>query len=124
MTGAGTLVESQGSGIFTATNQTESQSEKLEEDITFFSCLVSSDMRAYAVAQEAQTQSSGLSDVNTQSIAQQVVFYPDGSTSTAEVQLQNKRGEVRAVRMRGLTGHSQIVALVNVASGTEADKDE
>ncbi|MCR9294540.1 MAG: prepilin-type N-terminal cleavage/methylation domain-containing protein [bacterium] len=120
----GAVVETQSYGTFQPANvglTGESDTEKLEDDIVFLSCSVSGDMRAYTVAQDAQSQSSGISDLNTQSVSQRVVFYPDGSTSTAEVQLQNKRGEIRAIRIRGLTGHSQIVALKNVASGVDAD---
>lgn len=116
MTGAGTLVEAQDSGYYAAADLSAAETKKLEEAISFLSCQVASDLRAYTVAQEAQ--SSGMGDVSTQSVSHQVIFYPDGSTSTAEVQIENTRGDVRAVRMRGLTGHSRIVALVNVASGT------
>ncbi len=46
-----------------------------------------------------------------------ICFYPDGSTSNAEVRLQNHRGEIRAVRLRGLTGHTKVIIVTNVASG-------
>ena len=35
------------------------------------------------------SQSSGIGDVNTQTVAQSIIFYADGSTSTAEVQIRN-----------------------------------
>lgn len=117
MTGSGTLVETQASGFFTAPDTADPEGESLEEKITFLSCRVSNDLRAYTVAQDAQN--SGLGDVNTQTMAQQVFFYPDGSASTAEVQVTNERGDVRAIRIRGLTGHSRVVAIANVASNTD-----
>lgn len=117
MTGAGNLVETQASGFFTAANLAEDEQETLEEKITFVSCRVASDMRAYAIAQEAQsTGSSASNDVTTQTIAHQVVFYPDGSASTAEVQIKNERGDVQGVRMRGLTGHCRILSISTMAS--------
>jgi Tfp pilus assembly protein FimT len=75
-------------------------------------------MRAYATAQEAQV--SGNSDVSTQNMGQTVIFYPDGSASTAEVQIQNERGDIRAVQIRGLTGHSRVVDISNVPSSPDA----
>lgn len=114
---AGGVVEMQESGIATAADMSD-DSEQLENDVTFLSCLVAGDMRAYEVAQESQMTGTG--DLTTQTLASNVVFYPDGSTSNAEVQVQNKRGDVRGVRMRGLTGHAKVVTITNVAS--ESDK--
>ncbi len=123
MTGAGTLVETQGNGLMTAADPQEmTESEELEEGISFASCLVAGDYRAYATAQEAQA--SGSTEVNTQSINSQVIFYPDGSTSTAEVQIKNERGDIRAVRIRGLTGYSKIVAIKDVGTKDSAKEDE
>lgn len=118
MLNGGQVVETQASGFFGASDLAEdSETEELESNITFLSLNVAGDMRSYSLAQEAQT--SGLGDVNTNSITQQVIFYPDGSTSTAEVQLKNPRGDVRAVRIRGLTGHCSVVAISNVATVTD-----
>ncbi|MFK7737436.1 MAG: Tfp pilus assembly protein FimT/FimU [Pirellulaceae bacterium] len=123
MTNVGTLVETQDNGFATAADPTEmTETETIEDGINFLNCQVASDLRAYAVAQQSQT--TGASQVTTQNLSQRVIFYPDGSTSTAEVQLQNSRGDVRAVRIRGLTGHSRIVALLNVASGAEKDESK
>ena len=38
-----------------------------------------------------------------------VIFYPDGTTSTAELRVQNPRGETSGVQLRGLTGHSRVL---------------
>lgn len=118
MSSSGGLVETQSSGFVTAADTSDQQAEELEDRITFLSCNVAGDMRAYTVAQDAQS-SMMASDINTQTVGQAVIFYPDGSTSTAEVRLQNERGEVRAIQLRGLTGHSRIVAIANVASSMD-----
>ena len=118
MLSGGQVVETQASGFFGASNLAEdSEAQELEANITFLSLNVAGDMRSYSLAQEAQT--SGLGDVNTTTVSQQVIFYPDGSTSTAEVQLKNPRGDVRAVLIRGLTGHCRVVAISNVATVTK-----
>ena len=74
------------------------------------------DWKAYNVAQQSTT-----GQVSTMSIGQIIIFYPDGSTSNAEVRLQNARGELRAVRLRGLTGHVKVLTIKNVSSA-EGDK--
>lgn len=118
MLGSGQIAETQANGFLGAADvAADSETQKLEDDITFLACSVAGDMRAYSIAQESQ--SSGLGEVNTQTVVQQVIFYPDGSTSTAEVQLKNQRGDVRAIQMRGLTGHSRVIPISNVASNPE-----
>lgn len=110
MSMSGSLVETQADGSL-GVAELEGDVKKLEADVTFFSCQVASDMRAYNIAQVEAS-----AELNTTTVGQTLVFYPDGSTSNAEVRLQNKKGEVRAVRLRGLTGHSRIIAITNVPS--------
>lgn len=116
MTG-GALAETTSQGFLTAADTSDEETQQLDEKISFVTCVVAADMRAYSLAQDSQTE--GLNDISTQTVGQKVVFYPDGSTSTAEVRIQNSRGDMRAVRMRGLTGHSQVVSISNVASNSE-----
>lgn len=88
--------------------QSSADMKTLDDEIRFIHCLVSSDMRAATVTQ-AQGGVSALG-----AISEMVLFYPDGSTSTAEVAIQNLRGDARCVRMRGLTGAAQIHVLPGV----------
>ncbi len=114
MTQTGNLVETTESGMLVgATAQSlGGDAKELEPKVSFVSCVVATDSRAYNVAQQ-----SGGGQVSLTNVGQVILFYPDGSTSNAEVRLQNTRGEVRAVRLRGLTGHSQVITVTNVASG-------
>ncbi len=112
VTGAGTIVEMQPAG-FLAPADDAGDWDELDDGLTFLSCQVATDMRAYLTAQEAQTTGAG--DVSTQTIANQVIFYPDGSTSTAEVQIRNQRGDVWGVRIRGLTGHTEVVRFQSIS---------
>jgi prepilin-type N-terminal cleavage/methylation domain-containing protein len=114
MSNAGNLVEAQANGFVTSADPTANETQQLEDKLTFVSCSVAGEMRAYVEAQESQT--SGTGELNTQTVGQAVVFYPDGSTSTAEVRIQNERGDIRGVQLRGLTGHSRVVEITNVAS--------
>lgn len=116
MLSGGVTGETTSNGLLTAADLTLADSKSLAESITFVSCLVVGNMRAIATAQESQTTGTG--EVNTQNIGQAVIFYPDGSASTAEVRIQNERGDVRAVQVRGLTGVSRVVEISNVPSGT------
>ncbi len=105
ITSGGTVVESTAGGGLTTpgTSSTTGTGKKLEEDITFVTCTVSGDMRAASVAQ-AQ---GGIAAIGTMN--QMVLFYSDGSTSTAEIVIQDTAGLQRAVRMRGLTGSTQVL---------------
>ena len=113
LTQYGTVAEANENGALMATSQTALSGDvkELEEEITFVSCVVATDSRAYNVAQQ-----STAGQVSTMNVGQVIIFYPDGSTSNAEVRLQNTRGEVRAVRLRGLTGHVKVLAITNVSS--------
>ncbi|GIW96832.1 MAG: hypothetical protein KatS3mg111_0165 [Pirellulaceae bacterium] len=114
LSSAGTVVETQASGFVNPASDGSADSlshqwDQLEDGIVFRACRVATDMRSYLTAQEAQVAVAAGTSV------QQVLFYPDGSTTTAEVQLENQRGDVWAVRLRGLTGHTEIVRLQSVA---------
>ncbi|MCA9133025.1 MAG: prepilin-type N-terminal cleavage/methylation domain-containing protein [Planctomycetales bacterium] len=114
MLNGGNLVETQANGLWTAAQPEQSEGQQLDDNILFVSCNVAGEMRAYTVAQDAQVTGGG--ELNTQNAGQAVIFYPDGSTSTAEVRLQNTRGDVRGVQIRGLTGHCRVVDIGNVPS--------
>ncbi len=118
MLSGGVAAETAANGMLTAADPSLAETEQLEDQITFVSCNVVGNMRAYVTAQESQM--TGGADVNTQNVGQAVIFYPDGSTSTAEVRIQNERGDVRAVQIRGLTGHSRVVEISNVPSTTDS----
>ncbi len=121
ITTAGTLAATTADGMLTAASATSLSGDvkDLEEKITFVSCMVATDSRAYNVAQQSMTSAGQVSLTN---VGQVIIFYPDGSTSNAEVRVQNARGEVRAVRLRGLTGHSKVLTITNVSSAEEANK--
>jgi len=121
MTAAGTIAETTSNGMLTAASATSLSGavKELEEKITFVSCIVAADSRAYNVAQQTMTSAGQVSLTN---VGQVIIFYPDGSTSNAEVRVQNARGEVRAVRLRGLTGHSKVLTVTNVSSAEEVSK--
>ncbi len=107
MTAAGTVGLAASTGMLTpsetSSSVTDQNSRTLQEEVTFVSCAVSSDMRAMSIA----AAQGGL--VGMQSMNQTVLFYPDGSTSTAEAIIQIASGTQRAVRIRGLTGSTQVL---------------
>ncbi len=113
----GNVAETTKNGVLTEAAPVATDAEQLEEHISFVSCMVLADMRSYNAARDAQT--TGLGEVDTQSVSQVVLFYPDGSTSTAEARIQNERGDVRAVQIRGLTGHSRVLDITNVPTAVD-----
>jgi len=117
----GGLIETENFGrgtVAVAADLTDSDARELEDKISFLSCLVMSDMRSFSLAQESQTLGTGA--INTQTVAQTVIFYPDGSTSTAEVQIQNELGDIRGLQIRGLTGQVRVVEISSVPSAKGA----
>ena len=119
MTAAGTVGQATSTGNLTTptpttASTTDGNSSSLPEDVSFVSCAVSSDMRAMSIA----SSQGGL--VGIQSMNQMVLFYPDGSTSTAEVVIQIPAGFQRAVRMRGLTGSTQVLTPGEIPTVAEA----
>lgn len=95
-------------GMATTAADTSKEDEKeLDESIEFVSCLVATDLRSLSVAQSGENAT-----VNLQSVNQSVIFYPDGSTSTAEVKIKNERGEMTGVQIRGITGHTKLIELI------------
>lgn len=112
VTQTGLVAETTQSGMLTAAEPTalSGEAKDLEERVTFVSCMVASDSRAFNVAQQSQASSG---QVTTANIGQVILFYPDGSTTNAEVRIQNVNGDIRAVRLRGLTGHCKVLTVSN-----------
>ncbi|GAB5402282.1 MAG: prepilin-type N-terminal cleavage/methylation domain-containing protein [Aureliella sp.] len=115
----GAMVETDQNGIVRAAEDTVGESETLDDEIIFHSCMVAGDARAFSTATQAQASIGSVNDLAITNVAQRVIFYPDGSTSTAEVQIRNSRGDVRAVQIRGITGHTRVLDVSNVAWGDE-----
>lgn len=110
MLSGGVAVETASSafGMTTAAAANTSElAKKLEESLKFSNCVVAGDLRAFSMAQSGETAA-----VNIQTVNQAVIFYPDGTTSTAELILQNERGDTAGVQIRGLTGHTKLVSFV------------
>lgn len=100
-------------GMTTTTANTGDFAKSLDESIAFVSCVVAGDLRAYSLAQSGETASVDLTTVN-----HSVIFYPDGSTSNAEVRVQNEAGESAGVQIRGITGHTKLLPFVGVGAAT------
>ena len=85
-----------------AAGDNRSRSGELDEAVVFASCRVASDTRAFSLSSPALASNPG---------GPSVIFYPDGTTSTAEVLIQTKGGEVTGIQIRGLTGHSRLLGI-------------
>lgn len=86
-------------------------SKKLEEGIQFASANTTSDSRTtYAQMQAGELSATG------PSVSTPIMFYPDGTATTAEIVLQGPNGEQRAIQIRGLTGRTKLVAVESAPS--------
>lgn len=111
----GAIAETDQNGMLRAQTDSLTDAEELENDIVFHACMVVGDNRALATAQQAQATLGTANELSTANVAQRIIFYADGSTSNAEVQVRNARGDVRAIQIRGITGHSRILDVSNQA---------
>ena len=84
--------------------------ETLEEGFVFAAGAVLGDTRTMLIQQQTGTVSGGAG-----SQSAPIMFYPDGTTSTAEVAIKNENGAQRLLRIRGLTGEVSVVRAVGDA---------
>ncbi len=79
---------------------------KLEEGIIFASADTLSDSRSQMAQVEA-----GLDMQAGVSWSSPILFYADGSSTTAEIIIKDDRGRRRAIQVRGLTGQARVIEL-------------
>ena len=100
-------------GITSSLADTAVGQKSLDGNVVFADLQVASDRRSIA----EQTGSDPLA-LAASGASQSILLYPDGSTSTAHIVLQDARGRRMAVQLRGLTGQVNIVEMPSVAGGT------
>lgn len=76
----------------------------LEDGIVFGDAQVLNDMRALSELTMADSMLSA-----TTGWSQPIMFYPDGSSTTAQIIVQNPRGRRFAIQLRGLTGEVRVL---------------
>ncbi|MBW3597197.1 MAG: hypothetical protein KY475_07970, partial [Planctomycetes bacterium] len=102
------LIEA-GEGIDTTAPAAGSLSllDELPEGIEFLTSITLSETRSLAVEGQLAEMNNSAGEENTWSAP--VMFYPDGTTSTAEVILTNEYDDFVTLRLRGLTGIARII---------------
>jgi prepilin-type N-terminal cleavage/methylation domain-containing protein len=104
--------ESTAQGVSTSVADVTVGQKSLEEDIVFASADIMNDMRALSeqsLGDSMQAAAIGWSHP--------ILFYPDGSTTTAHVVVQDVRGRRKAVQLRGLTGEAKIIEVASAVGG-------
>ncbi len=84
----------------------------LEEGILFASADILNDMRSLSEQSTSDSMQSAMSGWS-----QPILFYPDGSATTAHIVIQNARGRRMAVQLRGLTGEAKVVEVASAVGG-------
>jgi Tfp pilus assembly protein FimT len=80
--------------------------DELPEGIKFFTSISLSETRSLEIEEQlAELSNSAGAD---ESWSAPVLFFPDGTTTTTETTLVNESGSYVLVRLRGLTGVSQV----------------
>ena len=100
--------ESTSSGVVAGAADMTAGQKMLEEGIIFASADVLNDMRS-----QSEQSSAGTTDDGVAGWSQPILFYPDGSTTTAQVVIQDVRGRRMAVQLRGLTGEAKIIEVAS-----------
>lgn len=97
-------------GAGSATQQVYSRDigkpQQLPEDIVFVDAQVQDDTRALKVAMEFGASQNQASPTG-QTWSRPILFYPDGTTSDAQIFITNPRDRYVMIELRGLTGISQ-----------------
>jgi prepilin-type N-terminal cleavage/methylation domain-containing protein len=87
---------------------TEGQ-KTLDEGIVFADAQIQSDMRAMSQMSTTEVTAAAISGWSPP-----ILFYPDGTTSTVHLVVQNEAGRRFAVQIRGLTGEAKVVAMASI----------
>lgn len=104
MNEVGQVMETSSDPYAAATTQDASKDDKnLDEGIQFASANTAIDSRA----NYAEMESNG---GMVTSSSPPIMFYPDGTATTAEIVLQNENGSRRVIQIRGLTGRTRLIA--------------
>ncbi len=80
----------------------------LEDGIIFSDAQIQNDMRALSEQNPADSMVASATGWSSP-----VLLYPDGSTTTAHLVLQDTRGRRFAVQLRGLTGEASVIELAS-----------
>ncbi len=88
---------------------------ELPEGIEFLNSFTQSDTRSLTIEEELSRMSTSASLENSWSAP--VLFYPDGTTTSAEVMLANQTGAYVSIRLRGLTGVARVGEVLSTGTG-------
>ncbi len=80
---------------------------QVEESVIFSEAQVIGDMRS-----AVQIGTATLATASNGGWSNPILFYPDGSTSTARVVVQNRKGRRIGIELRGITGSTRVMDLV------------
>ena len=96
------------SGLMSGVADATAGQKMLEAGVLFASADILNDMRSLSEQTVSDSMQSGASGWS-----QPILFYPDGSTTTAHLVIQDARGRRMAVQLRGLTGEAKIVEVAS-----------
>jgi prepilin-type N-terminal cleavage/methylation domain-containing protein len=100
--------ESTAQGVVSEAADVTAGQKSLEEDVMFASADIVNDMRALSEQSLGDTMQASATGWS-----QPILFYPDGSSTTAHVVVQDIRGRRMAIQLRGLTGEAKIIEVAS-----------
>lgn len=102
---AGMVVETASDGSSMGVADASQSAKTLEQGVTFAKADTLADSRT--LMEQAQTGQTGAVG----GWSSPILFYPDGTSTTAEIIIQDTSGGLRAIQLRGLTGHTKVLKL-------------
>jgi prepilin-type N-terminal cleavage/methylation domain-containing protein len=100
-----------GGGVATADADLSGETRQLQEGVLFSMIETIIDNRNAADLEESGELAAGGSNAG---ISSPILFYPDGSTTSAQVILVDPKGRRMAIQIRGMTGQLSILRLTSI----------
>lgn len=104
-----------GATVLQAVDAASQKAKTLEEGLSFATGNAEMDSRSMQTL--GAMAAAGMGGTGGTSWSSPILFYPDGSTSTAEIFVTDERGQLRSVRIRGLTGAADVAEVAKAANG-------
>jgi prepilin-type N-terminal cleavage/methylation domain-containing protein len=104
---SGQVLNTDSSGNVASVGAVASENRTLDESVLISDAQVMQDLRG--------ALQTGATAVAADAWSPPLMFYPDGSTSTAQIMLQNTRGTRVAIAVRGVTGQPLVLEMTPAA---------
>lgn len=117
---SGQIIQSSPAGPIDSTNLGDEVPETLDSTVQFLAVDTLMDSRNAAAieTQTGTTPTAGASAANSSGESNPILFYPDGTSTTAKIQLADTQGRRMIIELRGVTGRINFYRAISVDPST------